>query len=160
MSAALLIAAAAHGATVRFSFTPPLLYAQPGQTVSFSGALTNTGTTEAFLNGDSFTFPLPVNDVFLFVAPPSLLPAQSYNGPILEVRVSGAIVQGLYAGTFNILGGDSPAEFNLLASAPFSVQVVPEPSTRVGAAGAFIAGIFVALRKRQSRTRRDASAGA
>jgi hypothetical protein len=151
ISATLLTIAACQGAIIDFSFTSSLLYAQPGQTISFSGMLTNTGVTEVFLNGDSFTFPLPVNDIFLFVAPPSLLPSQSFNGPILEVIVPGAAAQGLYAGVFNILGGDSPTAFNTLASAPFAVQVVPEPSAWTGVAGALAGGMFVRFRKRRDR---------
>jgi len=149
ISAAFLTVAAAQAATIDFSFTSSLLYALPGQTVGFSGTLTNTGTTEAFINGDTFTFPFPVNDVFLLVAPASLLPAQSFTGLILEVMVPGVIAQGLYAGTFDILGGDTPAAFNSLASAPFAVQVVPEPCTWTGMAGAVAGGMLLRFRKRR-----------
>jgi hypothetical protein len=36
---------------------------------------------------------------------------------------------GLYTGSFTILGGSDQSDLNVLSSAPFDVQVTPEPAS-------------------------------
>lgn len=151
IAAGLLVLAVAPvgGATVTFDFASSLQYAQPRQTIAFAGTLTNAGMTAVFINGDSFTFPLPVDDTpFLLGAPVLLLPGQSYIGPVLTVTVPPATPLGLYVGVFNVLGGDTPGQFNALASRDFGVQVVPEPSTWSGILSGVLAVALIRLRTR------------
>src|SRR4051794_36216558 len=128
---ALLIAASfANAATLTFDFVSSLLTVRPGETASFSGTVTNTGAGAAFLNGDSFTFPLPVDDTpFLLGAPVSLAPGGSFSALFVRVPVSASTLLGLYAGSFSIVGGDTANDRGVLATREFGVQVVPEPSS-------------------------------
>ncbi len=128
----LLLAAAipAAAATVSFAFDSSLLYAQPGDMVGFSGIITNTGGTTVFLNGDSLTFPIGlIDDSPFFALPASLAPLASASGPLFNITIPSGAALGTYVGTFNLLGGDTPADFDVLASSTFAVTVVPEPSS-------------------------------
>lgn len=122
-------AAVAEGASVDFALTSSLLQAQPGQTVTFFGSLANTGLSDAYINGDTFTSTLPVDDLpFILLVPPVLSAGQTYNGALFDVQVPTGTAPGLYTGSFDVLGGDSAADFNVLAVSTFGVQVTPEPS--------------------------------
>jgi hypothetical protein len=143
------------GASITFNLTSSLLVANPGETVSFFGIITNTGSATAFLSGDSFTFPLVVDDMpFLVNVPPSLAPGASFAGGIFDAVVPPATPFGTYTGVFNVLGGDAPSDSAVLASSDFGVTVVPEPATWSGALG----GILAAALMRYRRRRREAIA--
>jgi hypothetical protein len=132
--ALLLFSAAtvAHAATVNFNLTSALLSAQRGQTVTFSGTISNVGPAAAFLNGDAFTFSLPVDDTLFFLnVPQSLAPGASVTAPLFTVSVPAAAALGLYVGTFSVLGGDTVASQSVLATRDFGVQVVPEPGVGI-----------------------------
>ena len=135
----LLRTAPAAAATLTFNFTPALQVAFPGQLVSFTGVLTNTGLTTAFINGDSITSIFSFDDTpFLIGAPLSLAPGAFYIGPVLDISVPFGATPGLYPGIFNVLGGDTLSDFNVLTSTDFAVQVVPEPSTWFGVLGGVV----------------------
>ena len=139
------------GANITLDFLSSLLPAVPGQTVTFSATLMNAGATEAFLNGDSFTFPLPVDDTPFFLnTPPSLAPGQSFTGPVLNVNVPSGTPLGLYVGVFNVLGGDTAQQFTVLASRDFGVQVVPEPSAFSAMTGALLVAVLFRRRVRSA----------
>ena len=140
-----LTAALGNAATVDFTFTSSLLYTQPGSPVTFSGTLTNTGATTAYINGDNVTSALPFDDTpFLLGAPLFLNPADSFTGPLFTVSVPTGTPLGLYTGTFSVIGGDSPGASDILSSAVFGVQVVPEPATWMS--GLAMIGVFLARR--------------
>lgn len=137
------------GATVSFNFTSSLLFARPGQTVTFSGTLTNTGPATAFLNGDAFTFPLPVDDIPFFLGvPPSLAPGGSVTAPVLTAIVPAGTALGLYVGSFSVIGGDTPASQNVLATREFGVQVIPEPATCSLAIGGLVGAVLLRRQRR------------
>jgi hypothetical protein len=143
----LLSTAVANAAMLTLVFDSSLLYAQPGQQVTFSGTLTNTGTTTVFLNGDSVTFPLPVDDTpFFLQTPPALGAGASATASILDVLVPGGTPPGLYTGSFSVVGGDSAASLDVLTTNAFAVQVVPEPATS-GLIAVGVTGLFL-LRRR------------
>lgn len=120
----------AGAATVSFAFDSSLLYANPGETVGFSGTITNTGAATAFLNADSVNFPIgSIDDSAFFALPASLAPLASASGLLFNVTIPSEAALGTYAGTFTLLGGDTPGDLNVLASATFGVTVVPEPSS-------------------------------
>jgi hypothetical protein len=153
MTALLLLAAPLHAASLTFDFTSSLFTAFPGQTVAFSGTVTNTGATTVFLNGDSFSFALPLDDnPFLLNFPLSLAPSASFTGTVFQVTIPLLTSAGLYSGVFNILGGDSAAASEVLASKNFGVQVqsaaVPEPTPWA----LTLAGLLVVLWRRKSRS--------
>lgn len=126
----LLAAASAQGASISLDFDSSLIYAQAGDTVTFSGMITNTGMGTVYLNGDNYTFPLPVDDTPFFLnVPPLLMAGGSYSGPLFDVMVPFATPNGLYVGSFSVIGGDSAASSDILATRDFGVRVVPEPGT-------------------------------
>jgi hypothetical protein len=110
---------------------------------------------DAYINGDSVTFSLPVDDTaFILLVPPVLAPGAFVTGPVFDVSVPASTAPGLYTGNFNVLGGDTALQFDVLATEPFGVQVVPEPATVM----LTLAGLACAatVRLRQSRAGRHA----
>jgi hypothetical protein len=154
LTGVLLSAAASQisAATIFFSFDSSVLMSSGG-TVTFFGTLTNTGSARAYLTGDSWTFPLPVDDTAFFTTVPSELAAgESTSGALFDVMVPEGTALGLYTGTFEILGGDSPGAQMVLASESFGVQVVPEPSSFLLVASA--AGLVFLRRPTADSTKR------
>lgn len=142
----LVSARAAVAGPITLTFLSPTLNAAPGSTATFAATVAEIGGTLTYLNGDSFSFPLPANDTpFLVNFPVSLSPFGAFTGDIVSVSVPLGTAPGLYNGAFTILGGATSVSQGALATAPFSVNVnggatvVPEPSTIVlcgiGAAG-------------------------
>jgi hypothetical protein len=126
----MMMAATAGAATLDFDFTSSLVYAQPGLPVTLSGTLTNTGLTNAYLNGDTVTSMLPFDDTpFLLNVPPVLTPGGSVTAALLQILPGPGTPLGLYTGMFSITGGDTPAATDVLSVRSFGVQVVPEPAT-------------------------------
>ncbi len=140
-SAIVMAAISSYAGPLSFSFTSSLLAAGRGQTVTFGATLTNSGATPLFLNSDNVNIaaPLIADDTKFFLnTPPFLAPLQTVTAPILDVTVPLAAPFGLYAGTFDVLGGATPSDLATLASQPFAVSVVPEPGTLGLVAGALL----------------------
>jgi len=131
IAACVLLAAATGGAaTVSLDLDSSLLFAVPGQSATFTGVVTNTGAAIAFLNGDSFVFPYPIDDSPFFVTvPPTLAPGASASGPLFSALIPASAPLGLYVGSFSILGGDDAGAAAVLDTATFAVQAIPEPGT-------------------------------
>src|SRR4029078_4273631 len=85
------MAAGAQASPITFTLDSPLLTAIPGGTASFAGTLTETGGTTTFLNGDTVTATLPVDDSPFFVNfPLSLGPLATFHAVMFTVTVPGA----------------------------------------------------------------------
>jgi len=135
----LVLAAASVGtahADAILTFTPDTLVITPGGTVEFDGTLTNTGTTDLYLYGDSFDLEysdLTVDDSpFLFGGPLFLSAGDSYTGAFFDATADDATLAGSYSGTFTIQGGADSDTFDDLATADFTIDVgspVPEPKS-------------------------------
>jgi hypothetical protein len=125
----LLTAHTAVALPITFTLSSSLLPSLPGTSVTFTGTVTELGAS-TFLNGDSFTSALPLDDTPFFLNFPPILTA-SRTASIFTVSVPLATAPGLYSGTFSILGGTSATTFNVLATQTFAVnvQAVPEPAT-------------------------------
>jgi hypothetical protein len=135
------LAANAHAGIV-VAFTQSTYTAQPGDLVHFTGAITNTGSDEIFLNGDQAPPPgsdFNVNDFFFVTVPTSLASGESTGTiDLFDVQV-GNPPYGFYSATYEIFGGATSDSGDFLAQAEFGINVVPEPGS------AMLLGIGVAL---------------
>ena len=124
-------------ADLTVKLTPGSQLANRGTETIFSGTLTNSGTTDIFLNDLSFDFIAPaatyftVDKNFFFENVPGVLsPGETYSGPIFKVAVSKA-PSGTYFGAASILGGVDIFTQGSLPAVNFSVQIVHRPPKRV-----------------------------
>ena len=132
---------------ISISFESPIQLARPGDTVTFTGTITNLTSSFVDLNGCALNLPgqFTTDDCALFFnnAPFFLNPNET-NGPFamftatVNVPFTGLI--GLQPpGIFTVLGfveapGDGPTDgstLNVLAEQTFQVNVVPEPGSAV-----------------------------
>ena len=120
-----------------FTLVSPVLTTTPGTNVTFAATLENPTAADEFLNGDSFTAALAVDDSPFFLNFPAVLGAgASLTADIFTVFVPVATPTGLYAGVFTVLGGPTGGDLDVLATQAFTVDVravqpaaVPEPAT-------------------------------
>ena len=129
--------------------------ALPGQVLTFTGRIENTGAGTVFLNGEGFTLAMPqvwswqglsLESNFANV-PEQLAGGAIWSGTLFTVTVASAAPQLTeHVGTYALSGGPNGTSQNLLDSANFQVQVVPEPAT-LAALGVGL----LALRKRRLR---------
>lgn len=128
-----LSAPASRADSFLFTLGSPNQSAAPGSTLTFSATVTNTGGSTEYLNADSFTVdsPLFVDDTDFYTNfPLSLGAGESFTGQLFTVFLPSTTMSGLYAGSFQIIGGTDPADFtDVLASANFDVSATPEPSS-------------------------------
>lgn len=116
---------------VNLDITPLVGY--PGETLTFSGTLTdNTGST-LFINSDSLSFEIngAADDLpFKSNAPISIDAGDtSADFGMFEVNIPGGQAIGPYTGLFTVLGGTDGTQLNNLGSAQFEVDVMtPEPA--------------------------------
>lgn len=131
-------------AQLTLTLTPASQAGPAPSTFHFTGTLSNPTASEVFLNSDSLTFNGPASTLddspFLNNAPLSLGPAGSgsdtYTGGFFDVTLNSSAAPGTYFGTFEVLGGPTASDQNIVASEDFSVTVtsapVPEASSPVG----------------------------
>jgi plastocyanin len=141
----ILPCAAARADNLSITFDPAILSAQPGQTITFSGTITNLENVAVDLNGCDVNIPGQFTadcSLFLSNAPFFLDPLEtSFVFDMFTVTVDQPYTgsMGLQPpGTFTLLGGLEPpgggydgGTQNLLGEAQFAVIVTPEPGTAV-----------------------------
>ena len=115
------------------SFSPDTVSANPGQTVSFFGSLTNTQNSTVDINFDSFTFDIPGaldDSPFLNDAPLSLAPnTTSSVFEFFQITIPSGLSAGTFNGAFTIIGGvDANASENL-GTGLFHVNTVASSET-------------------------------
>jgi hypothetical protein len=134
-----------------------------GTTVSFLADLDNSDNgVELFLNGSNFNIdaPLTLNDLLFTNFPASIPAGASADGILFTVDLPQGLAPGFYSGSYTILGGLTPDDFDELATIPFQIDAqpavspVPEPGTLVLLATG--AGAFGTLVKRRLSPRRAA----
>lgn len=151
---------------ITFQFTPAVQSGHAGDTVYFTGTLTNTSDAEVFLNGDSYSG-LPSSwtfddNPFFNNAPLSLAAAgdtgDSYTGSLFDIVIASDASPGTSTGTFAITGGADENGSDTVASADFSVDVLPdaapEPSqlTLFGLSVFALAGLTWRAHRRAAQT--------
>ena len=122
-----------------------------GQTLLFSGTITNAGVDQLFLNGADLSAPFPLSgDASPFLASPLSLNGGTFEFalPLFTVAIPPGTPDGLLGpGTLSITGGADGGAQDNLGSADFSVNVVaPEPgSMLLGGIGVML---LAAIRRR------------
>jgi len=118
----------------------------------FDATVTNESSQTVYLNGDAFSVdaPLAVDDSPFFAYPLSLGAGDSYTGPLFNVDVPPGAPQGLYAGSFEIIGGGPTDYTDVAGAADFNAQITPEPSSLLLMASG-LAGLAATLRRRLAR---------
>jgi len=157
----LILAACRANADLTFALTSSTLTAFPGTTVTFSGLLQNDGSTDIFINGDlnpGITATFSVDDIkFLFNAPTSLAPGDSWSGDLFDVVISSTALPGDYGGDFIILGGSGGNALDSIGAQTFVVTLPAAVTPELGAPGLLTSGtvsLLVLQWKRQMRRRK------
>jgi hypothetical protein len=127
----------------------------PGETIDFSGTVTNTGA-DVFVNGDELTLS-PPNFLFTFDDTPILTSSQlfplpaggTYTGPLFSITAPNGIINGSFDGTLTLLGGADTFTTDSLGSAAFRINAVPEPGAFALLAGGGVALSGALLRRRK-----------
>ncbi len=140
-----LIGLGASASDLRFYLTPAQLTGAPGELLTFSGHLENTGRTELFFNSDTLilsgTGLTTDDDPFVLNAPLSLLSTGSkdvngnlldrWDGDLFTVKIGGSVTPGTYFGFFRVQGGANDSSSDVLNRQDFQIVVapsaVPEP---------------------------------
>jgi hypothetical protein len=150
---ALFLAAAPAWADIVITLDSSTLSGLPGDTLTFTGTVQNLDSAIVDLNDCqvnlSGQFVTDCVSSFLTFAPYTLDPlATSFDFAMFTISVNLPYTDlpGLQSGSFDVLGGTEgvggydPSTQNLLGTADFSVNVVPEPGTAslLGLEGLFL----------------------
>jgi hypothetical protein len=160
LALAAMLASPAFGA-VLISLDDPNQTGSPGDTLVFTGVLSNGDPDTVFLNSDSLNLvgsSFLINDLFFSSVPVSLDAGQSSQDfDLFEITVFNPFTDppGLFMGSYGIIGGSNSDAQVLLGSASFSITEVssvaqtPEPSSLF----LFAIGLTVLRRSHQRRFR-------
>lgn len=158
----LCLGSAAH-AQLRIDFIQPTLVASPGSTLTFAGLLTNLGTEDVLLAGDTFSLTgdgLTLDDSsFLLSFPETLAAGTSASGDFFTVTLGSnpPLVPGVYSGTFAVFGEGVTTGGGYESTSGFNVVAAPEPAS----VGLLITGMLLcggtALRRQGTRRRLSVS---
>lgn len=166
---AVIATAGAQASSITITFDMPNQVGMPGQTLQFSGVITNTTSDAApiYLNSDSFNFALGGANYTLadgFANTPASLMAGQSSGDIVlfSITLANPFTGSLgtpYLGTYGLIGGEdggSGTGNDNLGQASFSVTVrsatstVPEPGITV-LLGLGLAALFATFRFRRQQ---------
>jgi|SRR5579871_6612031 len=149
--AVLFLCAMPGRAQLQFDLTPAVLTGMPGDTVTFSGTLTNLGGAELFLNGDGIDLAgtgFTDDDTdFVLGAPLSLAPAgtpgDTWSGNLFDVAIASDVPPADYPGEYMITGGDTGTSNDVLTIRDFVVTVTPPSAVPESGASALLLGILL-----------------
>jgi hypothetical protein len=120
--------------SITVTFDEPTLRGSPGDVLTFSASVVNSGTERIYLNADILNLPgagLTGNDLFFANVPSWLESGESLQhlslfSITLDDPFGGEFTS--YFGTYSLLGGIDGASQDELATVPFGVTAVaPEP---------------------------------
>jgi hypothetical protein len=126
---------AAHANAITFTINNPVQGAGPaGGTLQFQATVAAPSSNSGliYLNADSFSLaaPLTLDDTpYLLNFPFYLNPGGTFSDTLFDVIIPANISVGIYAGSFEILGGATDNDQLVLGSANFDINVTPEPSS-------------------------------
>ena len=133
-------------------FDDPYQFGQPGDTLVFTGVLSNDGSATVFLNSDYVNLlgnSFALNDLFFNNVPFSLDPGQSSSDiELFDFTLNNPFTDssGTYPGIYNLLGGVNSDVQDMLAFTNFSItetSPVPEPASIILLASALAALVVV-----------------
>jgi hypothetical protein len=152
----LLLPAFAH-AQLTLTLDAPSLSGYPGDTLTFTGTLTNSGASLVFINGTNFNLNgtgLTFNDDdFILNGPLSLGAGEIFNGTFFQVQIDPVALPQVAPGSFFLLGGATDTAQSTIATTNFSVAVgaAPEPASATLMLGIALAtGAAGRLRRRRT----------
>ena len=154
---ALLLPLAAQ-AQLKLDFDLSTLTITPGQTITFSGTVTNTSkTTGVNLVSDSYNLYsgfLALDDTkYTLLAPSALGPGESFSGGLFDVSIISTPTDGLYDGNFTILTdngvNDVTQSFHVNVSTGSTVPAPGALTTPLLAGLIALASGFAKSRKKQ-----------
>ena len=115
------------------TFTSSAINTVAGGIVEFDGTLTNTGTSDLYLNGDVVILNYPdltVDDSPFFADSPLFLsPGGFYSGAFIDVTADAETLFGSYSGSYTIQGGANSNTFNDIATTDFAINIDPSTIT-------------------------------
>jgi hypothetical protein len=128
----LLAGTAAKADPLSITLDLPYQSGYEGQTLTFDAVITNNSSDTVYLNGDSSYVdpPLTLDDTgFWNNSPLSLDPGDSsLDIELFTVTIPIGTPVAFYTGYFQIYGG-GPSDDNLMGTADFDINVLPEPSS-------------------------------
>ena len=126
----LLAGTAAKADPLTITLSSPFQVGVSGDVIGFTATVTNTTGSTVYLNSDTSSGLLIVDDSpYLNNWPLSLGPDGSYTGLLFNVDIPWPTAVGLYPGAFEITGGGDDNAEDELGVADFNVYVTPEPSS-------------------------------
>jgi hypothetical protein len=131
-----------------FGVAPSTRFGRPGDELAFTGAVTNSGSTDFFLNEVAFSFSGPAltnlaggSNTFFANVPGILSASETYTGAVFTVVINPSAPPGDYSGSVTLLGGADIFATNQSVTAGFQVTVLPGavPTLRIEKSpGAFL----------------------
>ena len=139
-----LASAAAAKADLTLQLTPAAPSAVPGAVLTFQGILTNTSTTDklflndlqATLTGASAANVTLKSNAFFSNVPGILLPGETYNGPLFQMKLDASAPASDYAGGIAIQGGADIFASTTLATSSLTLLATPVEQWRYTTFGA------------------------
>ena len=165
----LLLAAPTH-AQLDLSLTPSAQTGATGDTLYFTGMLSNPTATSVFLysenislagfatDGSPFTLNAPLSLDPMGTTDSNGNPTDSYIGSLFDVALDPSVAPGTYQGTLSILGGADANATDTIATQDFSVTVLPaadQPVPEVSTTISFglllaLSGMVVVVKRRHA----------